>query len=65
MFALFLMKSFLSKEYWFNILKMLEIERIYNYEFKESQKDIPIKVDENIANKALSLYMDLSNIALR
>ena len=54
-----------SKEYWFNILKMLEIERIYNYEFKESQKDIPIKVDENIANKALSLYMDLSNIALR
>ena len=44
---------------------MLEIERIYNYEFKESQKDIPIKVDENIANKALSLYMDLSNIALR
>lgn len=54
-----------SKEYWFDILKMLEIERAYNYEFKESQKDIPIKVDENIANKALSLYMDLSNIALR
>ena len=54
-----------SKEYWFDILKMLKIERTYNYEFKESQKDIHIKVDENIANKALSLYMDLSNIALR
>jgi len=54
-----------SKEYWFDILKMLKIERTYNYEFKESQKDIHIKVDKNIANKALSLYMDLSNIALR
>ncbi|MDC0420379.1 sulfotransferase [Gammaproteobacteria bacterium] len=54
-----------SKEYWLGILRMLEIENTYSYEFKESQKDIPIKVDESIANKALSLYMNLSNIALR
>ena len=44
---------------------MLEIENTYSYEFKESQKDIPIKVDDSIASNALSLYMDLSNIALR
>jgi hypothetical protein len=54
-----------SKEYWYDILTMLEIENTYCYEFKESQKDIPFKVDENIANKALSLYTDLSNKALR
>tara|TARA_B100000963_G_scaffold354359_1_gene370729 strand:- start:11057 stop:12028 length:972 start_codon:yes stop_codon:yes gene_type:complete len=54
-----------SKEYWLDILTMLEIENTYSYEFKESQKDIPIKVDDSIASNALSLYMDLSNIALR
>ena len=42
-----------------------KIKNRYSYEFKESQKDIPIKVDDSIASNALSLYMDLSNIALR
>ena len=54
-----------SKEYWLDILKMLEIKKTYNFVFKESQKDISLEVDEKMINKALSLYADLSNIALR
>tara|TARA_B100000767_G_scaffold47887_1_gene42717 strand:- start:864 stop:1835 length:972 start_codon:yes stop_codon:yes gene_type:complete len=54
-----------SKKYWLDILKMLEIKQTYNFVFKESKKDISLKVDEKMANKASSLYADLSNITLR
>ena len=54
-----------SKEYWLDILKMLDTKKTYDFEFKESQKDIPLKVENDIDNKALYLYSDLSNIAAR
>ena len=54
-----------SKEYWLDILKMLDTKKTYDFEFKESQKDIPLKVENDIENKALYLYSDLSNIAAR
>ena len=54
-----------SKEYWLDILKILDIQETYDFEFKESQKDIPLEIENGIGNKASSLYSELSNIALR
>ena len=54
-----------SKEYWLNILKKLDIKEIYDFEFRESQKIIPLEIENGICNKASSLYSELSNIALR
>lgn len=54
-----------SKEYWLDILKILDIKKTYNFKFKESQKDISLDIKNGINNKAASLYLELSNIALR
>jgi hypothetical protein len=54
-----------SKEYWLDILKISDIKETYDFEFKESQKDIPLEIENGIGNKASSLYSELSNIALR
>jgi len=50
-----------SKEYWLDILKKLNIKMKFDYEFKESFKDIPLHFDKDIANQGLSLYTELSN----
>jgi len=54
-----------SKEYWLDILKISDIKETYDFEFKESQKDISLEIENGIGNKASSLYSELSNIALR
>ena len=54
-----------SKEYWLDILKILDIKKTYDFKFKESQKDISLDIKNGINNKAASLYLELSNIALR
>tara|TARA_B100001564_G_C20215846_1_gene479423 strand:+ start:338 stop:517 length:180 start_codon:yes stop_codon:yes gene_type:complete len=36
-----------------------DIKEIYGFEFKESHKDISLKIDNKISNKALSLYFKL------
>jgi hypothetical protein len=54
-----------SKEYWLDILKMLDINETYDFEFKESQKSISLEIDDGISSKGLSLYTELSNIAPR
>lgn len=48
-----------SKECWIDLLQILDIKEIYGFEFKESHKDIPLKIDNKISNKALSLYFKL------
>ena len=48
-----------SKEYWFNILKMLDVKNIYDFEFKESYREISSKIDSELANKAKSLYLKM------
>ena len=45
-----------SKEYWFNILRMLDVKNIYDFEFKESYREISSNIDSELANKAKSLY---------
>ena len=49
-----------SKEYWFNILRMLDIKNIYDFEFKESYREISSNIDSELANKAKSLYLKMA-----
>ena len=51
-----------SKEYWMNILRLLDIKKTYEYEFKNLQKDIHLEVDINISNKCNDLYLNLSEL---
>jgi len=48
-----------SKEYWLGILKLLEIEEKYEFEFKESCKEITANIDNQLLKNALSLYAEL------
>lgn len=49
-----------SEEYWLDILQILDIKEIYDFEFKESYKDISLEIDNKLNNKALSLYLKLT-----
>ena len=53
-----------TNEYWFDILKILNIEETYDFEFKESNKIISLEMNEEITNKGLSLYKTLSQLTL-
>ncbi len=49
-----------SKEYWLDILKILDIRKTYTFEFKESRKETSLEIDNKLSNKALSLNSELS-----
>jgi hypothetical protein len=49
-----------SREYWLNMLNILKIKEKNDFEFKESNKVISLRMDEDITNKGLSLYTELS-----
>ena len=53
-----------SSDYWFDVLQILNIEHVYNFEFRESNKDFSVEKDENIFNKCLALYNKLSKLEL-
>jgi hypothetical protein len=53
-----------SGNYWNDLLKILEISKAYEFNFKESTKNISLKTDEEIKRKSLSLYEELSKIPL-
>ena len=53
-------KLCLNKDYWFQIQKLVNIEKPYDFQFKESKKDIPLNIDKTLREKALSLYFDLN-----
>ena len=48
-----------SKNYWLDVLKMLDIKETYDFEFKALQKNITLDFDSNIRNIANSLYFEL------
>jgi len=52
------------RDYWFQIQKLLNIEKPYDFEFKESKKDISLNVDKELRGKAMSLYSDLNDLNL-
>ena len=53
-------KLCLDKDYWFQIQNLVNIEKPYDFEFKESKKDISLNMDKALREKALSLYFDLN-----
>ncbi len=52
-----------SKDYWFEILKLLNLKGTYDYEFKESTKEILLETDNALCKKALSLYTTLNHFS--
>ena len=44
---------------------MVKIEEPYDFEFKESKKDISLNIDKELRKKALSLYSDLNSLNLK
>ena len=53
-----------TKDYWFQIQKLVNIEKTYNFEFKESKKEISCSINPGLKEKALSLYYDLDGLNL-
>jgi len=54
-----------KKDYWFQIQEIAKIEEPYDFEFKESKKDIPLKIDKELKEEAMSLYFDLNRLNLK
>tara|TARA_Y100000385_G_C13054046_1_gene621150 strand:- start:466 stop:1452 length:987 start_codon:yes stop_codon:yes gene_type:complete len=52
------------EDYWLEVLRTLNIKKIYGFEFKESHKNVPLDMDEGIINDGFSLYKDLSQLTL-
>ena len=52
-----------SKEYWLNILEALEVEKLYDFNFKESKKEISLKINSELSIEARSLYTQLNNLS--
>mgnify|MGYP001204767265 CR=1 FL=1 len=53
-----------NRDYWFQIQKLVKIEKPYDFKFKESKKDISCKIDKGLKEKAMSLYFDLNSLNL-
>ena len=53
-----------SSEYWSDILRILDIKEIDNFEFRESNQEVALEMDEDITDKGLTLYKELSQFAL-
>ena len=48
------------KDYWFQIQELVNIEKPYDFEFRESKKDIKVNIDSGLKEKAISLYFELN-----
>ena len=48
-----------SKDYWLDVLKLLNIKNEYDFKFKETQKEIAIEIDHRISEKGQSFYSEL------
>ena len=53
------------KDYWFQIQKLVKIEEPYDFEFKESKKDISLNIEKGLGEKVMSLYLDLNSLNLK
>ena len=52
------------KDYWYQIQEIAKIEEFYDFEFRESKKDIPCNIDKVLIEKAMSLFFDLNDLNL-
>ena len=57
-------KLCLNKDYWFEIQKLLKMKEQYEFEFRESKKDISYNIDRGLKKKVMSLYFDLNDLNL-
>ena len=55
-------KLCLSKDYWHHIQEITKIEKYYDFEFRESKKDIKGNIDSELKKKAISLYLRLNSL---
>jgi len=53
-----------SKDYWFQIQKLVNIEKPSDFEFRESKKDILCNIDKFLKEKVISLYSGLNDLDL-
>ena len=51
-----------TKDYWYEIQEIAKIEEYYDFEFRESKKDISFNIDKELRGKVLSLYYDLNGL---
>ena len=49
-----------SKDNWLDIMKTIGIKQIYDYPFKESKKEVSVKYDSEILDRASAIYSELS-----
>lgn len=53
-----------STDVWSEVLKTLNIEKFYDFNFKESNKNVLLEMNEDISQQALALYQKLSQVSL-
>ena len=53
-----------SKDYWLDIQNILEIKNKYDFEFKESKKEISETIDKQLLKKSKLIYSELNNKGL-
>ena len=57
-------KLCLKKDYWLQIQKLVKIEEPYDFDFRESIKDVPHNLDKGLKEKSMSLYYELNDLNL-
>ena len=53
-----------SEDYWYQIQEIAKIKECYNFEFKESKKDIKGNINAGLKEKVVSLYLKLNCLNL-
>ena len=53
-----------SRNYWLDILNLLDIKKIYEFKFIKSYKEVNLDIDNKVRNKAISLYSELKKLNL-
>lgn len=54
-----------NKDYWHQIQKIVGIAKPYDFKFKLSKKNFSLNIDEELREKAISLYFQLNSFTLK
>ena len=61
MYILYPTKNFVQRKITgFKLKKLVKIEKPFDFEFRESKKDIKVNIDWGLQEKARSLYFELN-----
>ena len=52
------------KDYWYQIQEIAKIKECYDFEFKESKKNIKSNINSGLKEKVMSLYFELNCLDL-